>query len=307
MTGGVDSPLGAVMSDRRLYVFHTVARLKSFTKAAEALHMTQPAITFQVRQLEEQFDTRLFDRSHNGISLTRVGKCVYEYAGKILDLNAEMESAVQEVTGKIGGDITVGASTTIAEYMLPPLLTRFSTAFPEASLHLHVSNTRAVVAMMESAEIDLGIVEGPLSNGLLAADLCRTDELVAIVGPSHPLAGRPAIPPAELVRHPFVLREMGSGTRAALLAYLSSHDLDPERLDVLMELASLEAIKRIVHSELAISVLSRTAIAKELRLGALSAIPLNPPLRNPLSFVYDQKGRYLPAVQALTTLAHTYC
>lgn len=307
MTGGVDSPLGAVMSDRRLYVFHTVARLKSFTKAAEALHMTQPAITFQVRQLEEQFDTRLFDRSHNGISLTRVGKCVYEYAGKILDLNAEMESAVQEVTGKIGGDITVGASTTIAEYMLPPLLTRFSTAFPEASLHLHVSNTRAVVAMMESAEIDLGIVEGPLSNGLLAADLCRTDELVAIVGPSHPLAGRPAITPAELVRHPFVLREMGSGTRAALLSYLSSHDLDPERLDVLMELASLEAIKRIVHSELAISVLSRTAIAKELRLGALSAIPLNPPLRNPLSFVYDQKGRYLPAVQALTTLAHTYC
>jgi len=295
------------MSDRRLYVFHTVARLKSFTKAAEALHMTQPAITFQVRQLEEEFDTRLFDRSHNGISLTRVGKCVYDYAGKILDLNAEMESAVQVVTGKIGGDITVGASTTIAEYMLPPLLTRFSSAFPEATLHLHVSNTRAVVAMMESAEIDLGIVEGPVSNELLGADLCRTDELVAIVGPSHPLAGRHAITPTEIIRYPFVLREVGSGTRAALLSYLSDHDLDPERLDVLMELASLEAIKRIVHSELAISVLSRTAIAKELRLGALSAIPLDPPLKNPLSFVYDQKGRCLPAVQALTTLAHTYC
>lgn len=295
------------MSDRRLYVFHTVARLKSFTKAAEALHMTQPAITFQVRQLEEEFDTRLFDRSHNGISLTRVGKCVYDYAERILDLNAEMESAVQVVTGKIGGDITVGASTTIAEYMLPPLLTRFSAAFPETTLHLHVSNTRAVVAMMESAEIDMGIVEGPVANDLLAADLCRTDELVAIVGPSHPLAGRPAITPAELIRHPFVLREVGSGTRAALVSYLSAHNLDPEQLDVLMELASLEAIKHIVHSELAISVLSRTAIAKELRLGALSTIPLDPPLRNPLSFVYDHKGRCLPAVQALTALAHSYC
>ncbi|MGC1952249.1 MAG: LysR family transcriptional regulator [Gammaproteobacteria bacterium] len=295
------------MSDRRLYVFHTVARLKSFTKAAEALHMTQPAITFQVRQLEEEFDTRLFDRSHNGIGLTRVGQCVYDYAGKILDLNAEMESAVQVVTGKVGGDITVGASTTIAEYMLPPLLTRFSTAFPETTLHLHVSNTRAVVAMMESAEIDMGIVEGPVSNDLLAADLCRTDELVAIVGPSHRLAGRPAITPAELIRHPFVLREVGSGTRAALVSYLRAHNLDPEQLDVLMELASLEAIKRIVHSELAISVLSRTAIAKELRLGALSTISLDPPLRNPLSFVYDHKGRCLPAVQALTALAHSYC
>ena len=307
MIGESTHRLGAVMSDRRLYVFHTVARLKSFTKAADALHMTQPAITFQVRQLEEQFDTRLFDRSHNGIRLTRVGKCVYEYAGRILDLNAEMESAVQAVTGKIGGEITIGASTTIAEYMLPPLLTRFSTAFPETSLHLHVSNTRAVVAMMESAEIDLGIVEGPLSNGLLAADLCRTDELVAIVSPSHPLSGCQTITPTELIRHPFVLREIGSGTRAALIAYLRVHDLDPERLDVLMELASLEAIKRIVQSELAISVLSRAAITKELRLGTLSAIPLDPPLRTPLSFVYDHKGRYLPAVQALTALAHSYC
>ncbi|MGF1612639.1 MAG: LysR family transcriptional regulator [Gammaproteobacteria bacterium] len=295
------------MSDRRLYVFHTVARLKSFTKAAEALHMTQPAITFQVRQLEEQFDTRLFDRSHNGISLTKVGKCVYDYASKILDLNAEMESAVQEVTGQIGGDITIGASTTIAEYMLPPLLTRFSTDFPEASLHLHVCNSQAVLAMMESAQIDMGIVEGPITNDLLSADLCRTDELVAIVAPSHPLAGRLSVRPTELIRHPFVLREVGSGTRAALISYLRTHDLDPERLDVLMELASLEAIKRIVHGELAISVLSRAAIAKELRLGALAAIPLDPPLKNPLSFVYDPRGRYLPAVQALTTLAHNYC
>jgi DNA-binding transcriptional LysR family regulator len=295
------------MSDRRLYVFHTVARLRSFTKAAEALYMTQPAVTFQVRQLEEQFDTRLFDRSHNGITLTRVGKCIYDYAGRILDLNAKMESAVQAITGEISGDITIGASTTIAEYMLPPLLTRFSAAFPETALHLHVSNTRAVVAMMESAEFDLGIVEGPVSNGSLAANLCRTDELVAIVGPSHPLSGCPTITPAELIQHPFVLREVGSGTRAALAAYLSVHDLDPEQLDVLMELASLEAIKRVVHRELAVSVLSRTAIAKELRLGTLSAIPLSPPLRNPLSFVYDRKGRYLPAVNALAALAHDYC
>ena len=113
------------MADRRLQVFHTVARLLSFTKAAETLHMTQPAVTFQVRQLEEYFNTRLFDRTHNRISLTDAGERVFEYADKIFDLYGQMENAVREMTGEISGTLTIGASTTIAEYMLPPLLGDF--------------------------------------------------------------------------------------------------------------------------------------------------------------------------------------
>ena len=109
------------MADRRLQVFHTVARLLSFTKAAETLHMTQPAVTFQVRQLEEYFNTRLFDRTHNRISLTEAGSKVFFYADKIFELYGEMENAVREMTGEISGSLTIGASTTIAEYMLPTL------------------------------------------------------------------------------------------------------------------------------------------------------------------------------------------
>ena len=110
------------MADRRLQVFHTVARLLSFTKAAETLHMTQPAVTFQVRQLEEYFNTRLFDRTHNRITLTDAGKLVFQYADRILEQYRAMDNAVRELTGDISGVLIIGASTTIAEYMLPALL-----------------------------------------------------------------------------------------------------------------------------------------------------------------------------------------
>src|SRR5210317_120336 len=113
------------MADRRLQVFFTVARLLSFTKAAESLHMTQPAVTFQVRQLEEYFNTRLFDRTHNRISLTPVGERVFVYAEQIFERYAEMENAVKEMTGDVSGILLLGASTTIAEYMLPALLGDF--------------------------------------------------------------------------------------------------------------------------------------------------------------------------------------
>src|SRR5512146_1743317 len=119
------------MADRRLQVFHTVARLLSFTKAAESLHMTQPAVTFQVRQLEEYFNTRLFDRTHNRISLTDAGRRVFEYADRILSLYTEMENAAREVTGDVRGVLMLGASTTIAEYMLPALLGEFKARYPE--------------------------------------------------------------------------------------------------------------------------------------------------------------------------------
>src|SRR5512135_881288 len=147
------------MADRRLQVFHTVARLLSFTKAAETLHMTQPAVTFQVRQLEEYFNTRLFDRTHNRISLTEAGKLVYSHAERILEQYRAMDSAVREMTGEVSGVLIIGASTTIAEYMLPALLGDFRNKYPHINIRLKVSNTEGVVSMVENNVIDLGVVE----------------------------------------------------------------------------------------------------------------------------------------------------
>ena len=136
------------MADRRLQVFSTVARLLSFTKAADALHMTQPAVTFQIRQLEEHFNTRLFNRTHNRISLTVAGEMVRGYADQIMGLQIEMDDAVSELTGGAGGQLVLGASMTIGQYVVPTLLGQYRTQFPEVALRLFVANTVSVIHMV---------------------------------------------------------------------------------------------------------------------------------------------------------------
>ena len=294
------------MADRRLQVFHTVARLLSFTKAAESLHMTQPAVTFQVRQLEEHFNTRLFDRAHNRISLTDAGQRVYEYADRIFELYREMENDIREMTGIIRGSITIGASTTIAEYMLPSLLGDFKAKYPEVEIHLKVSNSEGIVSMVENNTIDLGVVESQVTNKNLLVEACRQDQLVAIVPPKHPLANEPSIQIGKILEYPFICREEGSGTREVIAAYLREVGNDAE-LDVSMELGSPEAVKGAVEAGMGISIVSRATVQKELRLGTLVAIRLNPPLERPFTFVRQKQKFRLRTMEELLEFAQQYC
>ncbi len=295
------------MADRRLQVFHTVARHLSFTKAAEALHMTQPAVTFQVRQLEEHFNTRLFDRTHNRINLTDAGKRVYEYADRIFDLYSEMENSVRELTGEISGLLIIGASTTIAEYMLPALLGDFKSQYPDVNVRLKVSNTDGIVSMVENNVIDLGVVEAPVTNKNLAVEVCRMDELVAIVPPSHELAKMNRVPLPKIASFPYICREEGSGTREVIFEHLSSQGLGVADLDVAMELGSPEAIKGAVEAGMGVAIVSRATVAKELQLGVLVAVTLDPPLERPFSFVHQKQKFRLRAMEELLAFARTYC
>jgi DNA-binding transcriptional LysR family regulator len=295
------------MADRRLQVFHTVARLLSFTKAAETLHMTQPAVTFQVRQLEEYFNTRLFDRTHNRISLTEAGARVYQYADRIFELYSEMENAVREMTGEISGSLTIGASTTIAEYMLPALLGDFRNQYPDVSIHLKVSNTDGIVSMVENNTIDLGVVEAPVSNKNLVVDKCRDDRLVAIVPPKHELAARDSIRMEELLQHPFICREEGSGTREVISEYICKTDECRQTMQIAMELGSPEAVKGAVEAGMGISVISNATIQKELRLGTLVALQIEPPLERPFSFVHQKQKFRVRVMEELLEFARSYC
>ncbi len=295
------------MADRRLQVFHTVARLLSFTKAADALHMTQPAVTFQIRQLEEYFNTRLFDRTHNRIALTEVGERVYEYAERIFKEYAEMENAVKEITGDFSGVLMIGASTTIAEYLLPILLGDFKSKYPGVHIRLTVSNSEGIVSMVENNDIDLGVVEAPVNNKGLAVELCRIDQLVAIVPPEHPLAKRDEVTVHDLVAYPYISREEGSGTRGVITEYLSQADLSRDDLNIVMELGSPEAVKGAVAAQMGVSIMSRAAIQKDLQLGLLKAINLDPPLDRPLSFVYKKQKFRLRAIEELLKFSHSHC
>ncbi len=296
------------MADRRLQVFQTVARLLSFTKAAEELHMTQPAVTFQVRQLEEQYNTRLFDRTHNRISLTEAGRKVYESAIHIFEHYAEMDNAVRELTGDVGGVLILGASSTIAEYMLPVLLGDFKKEYPDVSIRLKVSNSDGIVSQVENNTIDLGVVEAPVNNKNLVVEECRTDELVLIVPPAHELATRENVCPKELINYPFICREEGSGTREVMLESMSADGGGSAAdLNVVMELGSLEAIKGAVEAGMGISVLSSATIIKELKLGTLVAVKLDPPARRPFSFVHQKQKFRVRAMDELLNFARNYC
>ena len=295
------------MADRRLQVFFTVGRLMSFTKAAEALHMTQPAVTFQVRQLEEHFNTRLFDRTHNRISLTEVGKQVFIYAGQIFELYDEMGSRVREMTGTISGALVLGASTTIAEYMLPALLGSFKQKYPDVNIRLRVSNSDGIVAMVEENEIDLGVVEAPVANKNLAVEVCRMDRLVAVLSPGHPLADRQHVRFADLLPYPYIAREEGSGTRGVIMDYLKRCGFAPEDMQVGMELGSPESIKGAVEAGMGVSILSRTTIGKELALGTLVAAELDPPLERPFSFVHQKQKFRMRVMEELLDFARIYC
>ena len=243
------------MADRRLQVFHTVARLLSFTKAAENLHMTQPAVTFQVRQLEEHFNTRRFDRTHNRISLPDAGKRGSEFSYRIFELYSEMENAVREMTGDISGVLIIGASTTIAEYLLPALLGDFKKKYPDVNVQLKVSNSDGIVHMVENNVIDLGVVESPVLNKNLVVDECRRDNLVAIVPPGHPKASLKKITLDELLEYPFICREEGSGTREVINEYMAGDANCQACMNIAMELGSPEAVKGAVEAGMAAWVL----------------------------------------------------
>ena len=294
------------MADRRLKIFHTVARLLNFTKAADELHMTQPAVTFQIRQLEEQFNTRLFDRTHNKVTLTDVGSEVYVFADRILKLYDEMTRSVTDMTGDVSGGVALGASTTIAEYMLPLLIGEFKVKFPDVMISLKESNTEDIVAMVENNVIDLGIVEGSVNNKNLVVEECKMDQLVVIVPNHHVLAKEKEIHVKELVAHPFISREHGSGTQEVIANYIEKHG-DEDLLEVCFELSSPEAIKGAVEAGMGISIVSRATIRKELQLGTLTAIQLSPKLERPFSFVRQRYRFKSRAADELLTFAQEFC
>ena len=274
------------MADRRLQVFHAVAKHQSFTRAADALFMTQPAVTFQIKQLEEQFNTRLFERRHGSIALTPAGELVLSYAERILALSDELETRLGEMTGEMRGPLLVGASTTIAEFMLPRILGEFNALYPQVRARLIVANSESIERRVAEHTLDVGLIEAPAKLAGLTSRICCEDELKVICAPDYPLAGRRSIKPKDLADYEFISREPGSGTREITDAYFRSHKVAPEMLKTQMELGSPEALKGVVATGLGFAIVSRAAVKKEIQVGELTSINLQPPLKRSLYLIH---------------------
>jgi DNA-binding transcriptional LysR family regulator len=251
--------------------------------------MTQPAVTFQIRQLEDHFNTRLFDRANGRIALTPAGLVALDYAERILALTAELDARVKELTGQEAGPLLIGASTTIAEFLLPRILGEFKARHPGIVPQLIVANSEAVQARVAERSLDLGFIEGDSHLRTLATDVCCEDELQVVCAPSHPLARRNALTLQSLTEHAYISRELGSGTREVIDHHLRDAGLAPDSLHVIMEASSPEALKGLVATGVGFAIMSRAVAAKEVRLGDLVQIPLVPPLIRQLSVVYPKE------------------
>lgn len=260
------------MEDHKLKVFCTVAETKSFSKTSEIIHLTQPAVSLQIQALEEVYETKLFDRSSSTVTLTPSGEVLYKYAKEILNLYASAEKVIGEITGLVKGSISIGASSTIGNYLLPGVITDFKRTHLKIKIHLLVGNTKRVVELLNSGNIDLGLVEGEVTRQKMQVDKLIPDELLLVVPSHHPWAKKKEVSINELTKEPFILREGGSGTRQMIEKFLSVHGVSAHDLKISMVLGSTEAIKAAVENGLGVSIISRWSARKEIKYGTLSLL-----------------------------------
>ncbi len=260
---------GHVLENFRLRVFREVARHRSFRRAAEVLYISQPAVTQQVKALEEELGQRLLDRSGGRVSLTSAGTTLLQFAEQSQAVLREGEDALAGMQGRLHGTLLIAASTTVAQYILPRLLASFARQYPEVALQMESANTERVVQRMVDAEAALGLIEGPAHRPDLVSEAWISDELVLAVPATHAWAGL-EIAPAALLRAPLLMREQGSGTRAVLEAALRGAGVPPEQLRVSMELGSTEALLACVEAGLGVGFASRFALRRQRALRTLA-------------------------------------
>jgi DNA-binding transcriptional LysR family regulator len=252
-------------------LFATVARHRSFSRAADALHLSQPAVSKGVRDFEAQIGSRLLERGGpGGVSLTEAGLGLMRHAAALFTAERAAEEELAALRGLHRGTLSVGASTTVATYHLPPVLGAFHKRHPEIELRLTSANTRVIAEMLNARELDIALVEGPVNDPGIDVLAWREEAMILIAAPDHRLARAPAPIAATAVNDEiFMVREPGSGTRDVVLNALERHGIVPRAI---MEVGSTEAIKQIVASGFGIAIVSAAAAADQLALDKLVAL-----------------------------------
>lgn len=254
-------------------VFITVADKKNFSKAAKALSLTQPAVSFQIQTLEQYYQTMLFDRVNRHVKLTAAGELLLDYAVHMNNLQAELERNMQQLTGHVKGELLIGASTTIGEYILPYVVGSFKQDYPDVNVTIQIMNTKDIGNAVGNKTFDLGIIEGPLDlTESMETHKFLEDELVLAMPADHPLATKGAITLEELKTLPYITREPGSGSRLIFEQALIDADFDIEDLNIVMELGSTTSIKSAIMGGLGISTISKWAIQDLVKTGKVVAL-----------------------------------
>jgi LysR family transcriptional regulator, transcriptional activator of the cysJI operon len=273
----------------RLKVFRVASEELSFTHAAEKLFLTQPAVTMQIKNLEDELHLRLFDRTGQRLALTPAGRILQDYATRIAALCVDAEHALAALRGETVGRLALAASTTIAQYLLPALAGAFIHEHPGVELDIMSANTAGAVAALVEGRVRLALIEGPAGRTDVKTEAFIEDRLPLIAPPGHEWAEAGAIDAAKLANAPLILRERGSGTREVVERALRKAGLVFKKLRVVMELDSTEAVKSAVRAGLGVGFVSEWALSREIALGMLKEISVkNLDIRRDFLFVYPR-------------------
>lgn len=262
------------MDLRRLEIFVKVAELGSFSRAAEALFLTQPTVSEHVRGLEDEVGVQLLDRLGRGTTPTRAGTLLLGYARRILTLAREAAQAIEQFQGRVSGELMLGGSSIPGEYIVPAFIGAFRGKYPDVRISLLIGSSREVQQWVEEGRVEIGVVGAPPSGRALEGRQLMSDELLVVVGADHPWATRGSVSLDELKTEPMILRERGSGSRETFERALEQVGLDLGAFRIVGEIASTQAIKEAVRAGVGISLISRRAVQDECRARLLCCVAI---------------------------------
>lgn len=260
---------GRCLLDQQLRVFVTVADRQNFSRAAEELHMTQPAVSQYIQMLERTLGTKLLERNNKYVRLNKAGEIVYHHAREILGLYTRMQNLVDDLMNTPSGHLTIGASYTYGEYVLPHVVASMREYYPSITPTITIHNSTVIAEQVANRQLDVGIVEGEYVDEKMCIEPFADDRMYLIVSPHHHLAGKSELSIADLAGETWIVREEGSGTREAAEKMFRQLHITPARR---MEFGSTQVIKESVEAGLGISLLSYWAIRKERKLGTLCTL-----------------------------------
>ena len=260
------------MDARQIEIFVKVAELGSFSKAAEALFLTQPTVSEHIRGLEEELGVRLLDRLGRGAAPTKAGQLLLGYARRILELHREARQALDQFQGRMSGELVIAASTIPGEYVLPALIGRFKEKYPDITISLLIGDTQRVVEWVLEGRAELAVAGAQIDHRALEYRELMPDELVLVVSAAHPWHGKKTATLEEVRAEPLIVRERGSGSRHALEKALAEVGLDLSDFRVVGEMGSTQAIKQGVKAGVGISLISKRAVAEECQHGTLHCV-----------------------------------
>lgn len=260
-----------MLNFRQLKSFLVVAEKKSFTKAAKELFMTQPAISAQIKTLEEFLDIQLIERLDKKVILTEAGETFIKETRKIITIYEEATMALQEIKGVQKGKLIIGASTIPGEYILPRYIGAFKKDYPKIDIALKISDTGAVVETLKERKIDIGVIGAKVKDKDIVFREFLSDELIVIAHPTNPLVGK-EVSLSEIIASPMILRETSSGTRMVIIRHLQGKNIAESDLNIVMELGSTRAVITAIEANLGISLVSKWAAEEALSLKKITQL-----------------------------------